>query len=225
MGSLLERTWTWEFNLPPEALWPVLADTTRFNEAAGFPRYELFENPRPDGSVERIGTARLGPFRLSWAEGDFDFVAGRGFTQRRRFLRGPVRGLEAHMALEPTGAGTRVSWRLRLEASNLLVAESLRLAWLPHTGRILDRLVRDGAAFAAGQRAVPYDLDPPHLGDGAARLRNLAAKLDHPLKQRLLEFLSTAPDIDVARIRPRRLARLWDAGGREVIELCLAATK
>jgi class 3 adenylate cyclase len=225
MGSLLERTWTWEFALPPEALWPVLADTVRFNEAAGFPRYELLEKPRPDGSVERIGTARLGPFRLSWAEGDFDFVAGRGFTQRRRFLRGPVRGLEAHMALEPTGAGTSVFWRLRLEASNLLVAESLRLAWLPHTGRILDRLVRDGAAFAAGQRAVPYDLGPPHLGDGAARLRNLAAKLDHPLKKRLIEFLSTAPDVDVARIRPRRLARLWNAGDRDVIELCLAATK
>jgi class 3 adenylate cyclase len=225
MGSILERTWTWQFGLPPETLWPVLADTARFNEAAGFPRYERVEKPRPDGSVERIGTARIGPFRLSWVEGDFDFVAGRGFTQIRRFLRGPVRSLEARMALEPAGAGTRVSWSLRLEAANALVAGLLRVAWLPATGRVLDRLVRDGAAFAAGQRPVPYDLDPPRLGAGTARLRALAAKLDHPLRDRLVEFLSTAPDLDVARIRPRRLARLWEADERALIELCLAATK
>lgn len=225
MGSLLERTWTWEFDVPPEALWPVLADTARFNEAAGFPRYERVETPRPDGSVERIGTGRIGPFRLSWVDGDFDFVAGRGFTQMRRFLQGPVRSLEAHMALEAAGAGTRVSWRIRLEAANALLAGLLRVAWLPGAGRIIDRLIRDGAAFAAGQRAAPYDLDPPRLGAGAARLRSLAAKLDDPRADRLVGFLSTAADLDVARIRPRRLARLWEAGERSVIELCLAATK
>ena len=74
MAQAVERTWSWEFDLPAEALWPVLADTARFNQAAGFPRYELIETPREDGSVQRIGTARLGPLRLAWEEGDFDFV-------------------------------------------------------------------------------------------------------------------------------------------------------
>jgi class 3 adenylate cyclase len=225
MGRLLERTWIWTFDLPPETLWPVLADTARLNEAAGFPRYELVETPRPDGSVERIGTGRIGPVRLAWTEGDFDFVAGRGFTQTRRFLRGPVRSLEARLTLEPAEGGSRVSWRLRLEAANALVAAFLRAVWLPGAGRVLDRLVRGGAAFAAGQRPVPYDLDPPHLGAGAARLGSLAARLDHPLADRLAGLLATAPDLDVARIRPRRLARLWGEAERAVIELCLAATK
>ena len=30
---LSRTTWTWHFDLPPERLWPVLADTNRFNEA------------------------------------------------------------------------------------------------------------------------------------------------------------------------------------------------
>jgi hypothetical protein len=31
----VEREWEWEFTAAPEALWPVLADTARYNEAAG----------------------------------------------------------------------------------------------------------------------------------------------------------------------------------------------
>ena len=42
----------------PEALWPLLADTARFNEAIGLPRYTVTETPLPDGSVRRIGSAR-----------------------------------------------------------------------------------------------------------------------------------------------------------------------
>jgi class 3 adenylate cyclase len=225
MAALLERTWTWRFDESAQTLWPVLADTARFNEAAGFPRYERVETPRLDGSVERIGTARIGPFRLSWDEGDFDFVAERGFVQRRVFRNGPVRSLEARLALEADRGGTRVSWRLRLEAANPAIGALLRLVWLPGAGRVIDRLVRDGAAFAAGTRAVPFDVAPPKLGAGAARLRRLAAQLDHPLTDRLVALLSTAPDLDVERIRPRRLARLWQAEARAVIELCLAAAK
>jgi class 3 adenylate cyclase len=203
----------------------VLADTARFNEASSFPRYELAETPRADGSVERIGRARLGPFRLAWEEGDFDFVANRWFSQRRRFLRGPVRALEARLRLEPAAAGTRVAWTVRLEVANGVVAALLRLLWLPRAGRTIDRLVRDGAAFAVGERGVPYDLAPPALGAGTARLRRLTEALDHPLAERLAGFLAGAPDLDVARIRPRALARLWGAAERSVIELCLAATK
>jgi hypothetical protein len=35
----MRRTWTWTFDLPPDELWPVLADTNRFNEAMGLPTY------------------------------------------------------------------------------------------------------------------------------------------------------------------------------------------
>jgi hypothetical protein len=39
----MRRTWTWTFDLPPDELWPVLADTNRFNEAMGLPTYVLEE--------------------------------------------------------------------------------------------------------------------------------------------------------------------------------------
>ena len=34
MGKVQSRTWTWHFDSPAEKIWPVLADTARFNEAA-----------------------------------------------------------------------------------------------------------------------------------------------------------------------------------------------
>ena len=60
-------TWTWTFDLPPERLWPVLADTNRFNEAMGLPAYALEETPRADGTVLRRGRGKA-------AAGDVKFI-------------------------------------------------------------------------------------------------------------------------------------------------------
>ena len=51
---MLQRaTSTWHVALPPEQLWPVLADTNRFNEAMGLPPYDLEEIPQANGTVLR----------------------------------------------------------------------------------------------------------------------------------------------------------------------------
>jgi hypothetical protein len=49
----MRRTWTWTFDLPPDELWPVLADTNRFNEAMGLPTYVLEETPQANGTILR----------------------------------------------------------------------------------------------------------------------------------------------------------------------------
>ena len=59
MGEAVERRWTWHFPGPPMAVWRVMADTARFNEAAGFPKHEIEERIGPDGaSSPRIRGAR-----------------------------------------------------------------------------------------------------------------------------------------------------------------------
>ena len=47
------------FDHSPEELWPLLIDTARLNEATGFPRHEVTQTARPDGSIERIAYTRL----------------------------------------------------------------------------------------------------------------------------------------------------------------------
>lgn len=64
MVDLKERSFRWEFDSPIESVWPVLADTARFNEAAGLPKHDITEIPRDDGSVEYLGRTKIGPTEL-----------------------------------------------------------------------------------------------------------------------------------------------------------------
>ena len=51
MKKLSRQSWEWAFDQAADVVWPLYADTARFNEAAGFPTYQVDEVPQPDGSV------------------------------------------------------------------------------------------------------------------------------------------------------------------------------
>ena len=93
MGKVQSRTWTWNFDSPAEKIWPVLADTARFNEAAELPDHQVEEIPQADGSVRRFARGRLGPLRVEWEEGFGEWVENRYVRQVRRFKNGPFRSL------------------------------------------------------------------------------------------------------------------------------------
>ncbi len=73
------RTWTWHFDLPPEKLWPVLADTNRFNEAMGLAPYALEELPQANGTVLRRGKGKAAGFSLEWEEKPYEWILERHF--------------------------------------------------------------------------------------------------------------------------------------------------
>ncbi len=236
-GKTVEAAWQWVLPAPPEAAWAVVADTARFNEAAGFPRYTIEETPQPDGSLRRVGRARtLGFLPLAWEEEPFEYVANRVFTNRRRLLSGPLASFGPVVEFAPEGGGdgegggarTRVTYRMRVEPRNLLGRLAAPL-FLRKTHAAVDRLMREAAAFLEGNRPVPYEMKAPELAAGAKpRVEALVARLDadgHPLAARLGAYLLRAPDADLERIRPRALAASWGASAREVIELCLAAVR
>jgi hypothetical protein len=77
MSRIRQATWTWWFAEPPERIWPVLADTARFNEAADLPKHRIEENLQPDGSVIYIGRAKVGPFEVAWRDIPVEWAAGR----------------------------------------------------------------------------------------------------------------------------------------------------
>src|SRR5689334_13869444 len=116
-GWVVERSWEWRFAASPEALWPYLADTARFNEAAGVGRYAVTDTPRADGTVARRGAVRALGLTLSWDEGVPNWIAGRHYSHHRHFHRGPLRGMAVAIDLDPEpGGGSRVRYRLGVEA-------------------------------------------------------------------------------------------------------------
>src|SRR4051794_11600738 len=225
----VERSWSWEFAVPPEALWPLVADTNRLNEAGGAPRYRLAERARPDGTVERGATLERGPFRLVWDERPPQWVTNRVFRQQRHFHNRPVRYFCPTFAFERIATGTRVTVTFCAAPRNLLGAILLQLGLIERAGKVVGKLIREAGAFAEGRRETVFGYAPAQLPAGAreraAPLLQSLAEAGYGLAPRLGELVLAAPENEIDRVRPKALARSWGIAVRDAVELCLAAAK
>lgn len=232
MQKQQERVWTWELPASPAALWPYLSDTARFNEAAGTPRYAVTEEMQADGSVKRRASASYKGVAVEWDDPPYEWVVEREFRQLRIFRRGPLKSLSPMLKLEarPDG-GSRVTYRIsgtpRGVVGHVLFATGL----LDKIGKGLEAMVRQAGSFAIGQAEMPFDYTPPDpTPEQRVRLDSLtrqvaAGAYHHGLADRLARHIATAQEVDLIRIRPRKLAREWQVPVRHVAELCLDAAR
>lgn len=226
------QSWTWHFDQPPAAIWTVLADTARFNEAAGLPPHVIEEVPQEDGSMRFFGAMRMGPLHLGWEERPTNWVAERWLEHCRDFHRGPLSRLCARFELRPDGAGSRGIYEIEVAPrgvlGRLLVDSG---AFLRAAGKSFAKLAAEAGEFAAGRRDQPFDYTPPPIAaDTRRRVDSLVAEIEatpngHGLARRLADLVLTGQEVDLWHIRPLKLARDWGVGERQAIEACLQAVK
>ena len=224
-------TWTWTFDLPPSELWPVLADTNRFNEAMGLPPYVLEETPQPNGTVLRRGKGKAAGFTLEWEEKPYEWIEGRHFRQSREFTKGPFRRFGPVFDLEPDGkGGSKVSYALEYEPLTLTGRLfGARLA--KQAGGVVEKRILEAVAFAKGERPTWFDIAPPELPEGAReRAAALAAEIDRSpygngLGARLADVVLTGMATDLVHLKPKKLAHDLAVPQRAAIEACLAGTR
>ncbi|WP_205873193.1 adenylate/guanylate cyclase domain-containing protein [Mycobacterium camsae] len=231
----MRRTWTWTFDLQPDQLWPVLADTNRFNEALGLPPYTLDETPQPNGTVLRRGRGKAAGFTLEWEEKPYEWVSGRHFRQSRVFSKGPFRRFGPDFDVEPDGCGgSRVSYALEWEPLNMAGRLfGARLA--AQAGEHVRRRVLEAVAYLRGDdaadRLTPFVLPEPMLPPGAReRATAIAREIDRSaygngLGDRLAELVLHAMAADLNRLRPKVLAGQLGVPVRAATEACLTAVK
>lgn len=228
--SAVSQTWVWEFEHPPAAMWPLVADTARFNEAARLPKHQITEIPQADGSVHYFAAARIGPFDIRWQDMPVNWVSGQWLEHTRCFRNGPLKVLSAELRIEPDGAGSRVRYRVTIEPANLLGRLMLG-RMLSSTRATFARLAQEAAAFVAGQRSEPFSYVAPPVSDNLRRRAGrMVAEIEatpngHGLAQRLADHILGAQEVDLWRVRPLALARLWNRPPRHLIELCLQAVR
>lgn len=226
----MRRTLTWHFDLPPDRLWPVLADTDRFNEAMGLPPYVLEETPRPDGTILRRGRGKAAGYTLEWEEKPYEWVLNRYFREGRIFSKGPFRRFGPVFEIVPEGHRSKVSYTMECEPLTWL-SRLLGNRLLRHVCDMAEKRMLQAAAFAGGERATMFELPPPDLPAGAReRAAALAEAVDRSpygngLGKRLTDHVLTGMAADLVHLRPKRLARDWDVAPRQVIEACLAAVR
>ena len=210
---IVEREWEWHFAASPEALWPLVADTARIGEANGFPRYTVTDIAQPDGTVQRIGSARRLGMPLTWDEGVPEWVAGKRYAHERRFHSRLIRRLASRILLDPEEGGTRLRYRTTIEAC-WPVALLLRCGGMRSAGKTLDRLFRETARVA--ETSLPRDFAGAPQAVSAAVKSRVAAQAKtltergHAAAARLADHLLAAPETDSNGCAPAR----WRGAGR-----------
>lgn len=230
--------WEWDLQSSPAEIWPLAANTNRFDYDTGLPAYE--EDKTAESDLDN-GRHRL-QFRiygvaLEWDEEPYEWVAPYRYGVIRNYkpsLIQPIAQLRvlAHFLPKPDG-GTRIKYEVwGVPPPGLLghlaipVQVGILSRW--NFGRIFKRY---DEMVQAGVR----DIDQPGKGvkfapGGRERLavsrQNLLAQGVEPaLVDRLVTTLESADNMSLDRIRPYRLADHWGLPRKNVLELCLLATR
>ncbi len=231
MSGAKNITFSRQFAVPVDRIWAVLADTARFNEAAGFPAHEIEEILQPDGSVKFVAHAKIGPLTLTWDDTPQNWVSDRWFRHCRTFRNGPLKYLNATFRLRPNNGGSHGEYTIEVEPANFIGRILLGPGFSRRIHRKFSRLFSDAEAYCEGWRETEFEFKPPALPKGAVRRAGqLAERIEstphgHDLARKLAEFVTTRPKADVAYIRPLSLARLWGVPERHAIEVCLQAVR
>lgn len=242
-----EFYYRWEFDLEssPEQLWPLVADTNRFNRDTGLPAVEAAkgESQPAKNARRRLRLTTFG-IPVEWEEQPFEWTRPSRFGVVRRYSRGPMAELRVLAELTPRpkpqtdelvdphqSPGTRLVYEIWARPKNVigLIAIPVQLGILSarnfaRTFRAYDQLAKNGLAVANVSENVEF------VPGGRARLLALGEKMadqgtDGELVALLVDYLENADEFSLSRIRPYELARQWRQSQRRVLEACLCATR
>ena len=228
MANEFHYTWTWDFDASPEALWPFVSDTNRFNRDTGLPPMEML------GIHEGVKRVRykIPVFSVEWDEEPFDWVYPYHFGILRRFKNGPLAEMRVAVDLTRTSAGgTKMVYQTSVTPANLLGTLAIPLAIgvvsarrFDSTFKLYGRIAaRGGSVVEISERKQLSASGRARLGSGTKRLVGEGA--DARAVERLADFLDRADDLSVQRMRPYALADGWTLPRRAVLETFLRATR
>ncbi|HEY0322384.1 MAG TPA: DUF5939 domain-containing protein [Pyrinomonadaceae bacterium] len=230
-----EFHYRWEYDLKasPEALWPFVADTNRFNRDTGVPAVEVESGDKQSKSesVRRLSLSRFG-VRVEWEEEPFEWIKPYRFGVVRRYFKGPVAEMRVLVELKPkeTG-GTHLVYEVWAQPKSALGLTAIPIQIGLISKRSFAAAFRRYDKLALSGESPLYQPAPVSFtGGGRERLRGLSDKLVEQgatgeIVRKLSELLEQADDLTLARIRSHALADYWGFQRRDVLEICLWATR
>jgi len=228
MSNEYHFQWQWDLTSSPEALWPFVSDTNRFNRDTWLPPVNLLGI---ENGVRHIRMRFPLPF-IEWDEEPFEWNYPYSLGIERRYRGGPMDEAHVLINLDPLpNGGTRLTYQTWARARNPIGVLGIFVV----IG--LFSKIRFGSVFQwydriASKGGSPAEMDSRHeLSDaGRARFKALSAALikdgsEARLFQHLETFLDHADDLSLQHIRPYILADRWNVPRRTVLELFLRCTR
>lgn len=224
-----EFFYNWELHLKasPEALWPFVADTNRFNRDTLLP------------TVERLGIQngvshmrfRLPLVRVEWDENPFEWTYPYRFGVVRNYRTGPLQQMRVLCEMTPENGGTRLNYKVWARPRNFIGNIAIPLVIGLASAQLFMRTFKDYDSLAVAGKTP---LDTPgavripsggrqRLEKGRAQLETLGFKPE--TVARLVSLLATSDDLGLGRMRPFALADYWGIPRREVLEMFLHAAR
>ncbi|HVY28211.1 MAG TPA: DUF5939 domain-containing protein [Polyangiaceae bacterium] len=213
----------------PHQYWCAIGDTERMNRALGLGPLQV--TPNDDASAARFVMRTVaGGFALEYEERPFEWCENEHLRVQRTVRAGIVRSLSNEFWLEPSGTGgTKLRFVLSVEPRWSLFAPIAKIQLWRFANR-LERELRQveadikhglGACFRTGRSEV----DDASLERAARALDNVLTPARQELGKKVVEFVKSAPDADVTRIRPFELADQLHTDERETLAVCLYGVK
>lgn len=223
--------WQWQLKSSPAELWPYVADTQRFNQAAHLPAISYLETPLDIGGSQLTARTKRFGLTVEFEDHPFEWVREQEFSNVRTFRHGPLAQTRAALRLEANEKGTLIKYDADVTPANLIgfVGIPYQFGW--EMRRNFERVFRQIDEYIQQQRHQPFSLDiTPPTSIGQARLSELTRQLaaqGHDLRwvQRLANLLLQEADQNLIRMRPYTLADSWQAPRRAILELFLSAAK
>ena len=221
-------TSTYDLQSNPEALWPFVSDTNRFNRDTGLPPMQLLGI---ENKIKRV-KFKVPLINVQWDEEPFEWTYPYRFGILRRYLNGPLIEMRVDCRLERLSpSGTRLNYEVRATSRNLLGDMIIPLALgvvsakkSEEIFRLYDRIASHGGSVLNVSRDRKLS-SAAHSKFKILSERLKAQGVDQNVLDRLYEFIHRADDLSIQRMRPYALADTWKLPRRTVLEACLKATR
>lgn len=224
----LEWEWSWELAAPPEAVWPLVSDTNRFNRDTGLPVVDDARGGEELDNARRRLRMVVKGLPVEWEELPFEWIRPWRFGVVRRYSRGPLREMRVRATLSAVGEDrSRLVYSVAAVPRGVVgwIAAKIQIGLLSRAA--FGRVFREYGEYVArtGRSTPPPSSNrtPPAL---ARRERDLVeAGVDPAVAERLIAFLGRADDLSLVRLRPHALARIWELPRTDVVDGFLLATR
>jgi class 3 adenylate cyclase len=223
--------WEHELESSPEELWPLVADTNRFNRDTGVPAVELDRQAKETGARRRLRLFLMG-LAVEWVEQPFEWIRPYRFGVVRQYTKGPLAEMRVLVELRRREeGGTHLTYEVWARPKNILGAAAIPVQiGLISRRSFAQTLSRYDKLARTGRGPLYAEATPNFAQGGRARLSVLSEKLiaqgaDPLFVRNLAEMIEQADDISLARLRAYALADYWGVARRTALEVCLWATR
>ena len=225
-----------EMHCAPASLWPLVADTDRFNRAIGLPTPE-YTFVQEGGERKRMAVARFNGMKMRWHERPFEWLEGRETSILREFETGPFQWVKSHVKLVPLDTDrTRLTHRIDVQPRGLIGKLLTPLQFGFVTSKAIDRAYKriefigqqNESVIAADRNFMNRSDSSLQIRSWNARLKSLPAagrSLSHDQLDLLRQYVNEASDPAVSRMRPKNMSHKLGCNEHEFLRFALHSSR